>query len=286
MLVSGKGALPALMVAAVAATAGAQQKACDVDEGNPAQVARAMLDLNLAQSATKPADATKALKDAVKLLNEGDKARNPVGRAMVYGKTLSMWMGQPTMSNGLTTRGAIGFQTDTAGGFDLVAGIDSAFSVVEASNADCMSQTGPYRQQKGWVDLVNHAIELGNAPGQSDSAVYLAKRSLQLYRNAPYGYLVLAKASAEKNQPKEAINYYKQAAALAAKDTAAAMQDNRRNVLHDDRQLCSRSVRRRDGRGQGRVHDRGEGRVRGARQGSGHQVRRRRAQWSGASRAR
>jgi hypothetical protein len=42
---------------------------------------------------------------------------------------------------------------------------------------------------------------------------------------------VLAKAAAEKNQPKDAINYYKQAATLAAKDTSAAMQDNRRNVL-------------------------------------------------------
>jgi hypothetical protein len=219
------------MVAAAAATAGAQQKACDIDEGNPAQVARAMLDLNLAQNASKPADATKALKDAVKLLNEGDKSRNPVGRAMVLGKTLSMWMGQPSISNGMATRGAVGFTTDTSAAFDIVAGLDSAFSVVEASNPDCASQTGPYRQQKGWVDLVNHAIELGNTPGQSDSAVYLARRSLQLYKAAPYGYMVLAKAAAEKNQPKDAIGFYKQAVAYAAKDTSVQMQDQRRGVL-------------------------------------------------------
>jgi len=231
MLVWGQRALPALMVAAAAATAGAQQKACDIDEGNPAQVARAMLDLNLAQNASKPADATKALKDAVKLLNEGDKSRNPVGRAMVLGKTLSMWMGQPSISNGMATRGAVGFTTDTSAAFDIVAGLDSAFSVVEASNPDCASQTGPYRQQKGWVDLVNHAIELGNTPGQSDSAVYLARRSLQLYKAAPYGYMVLAKAAAEKNQPKDAIGFYKQAVAYAAKDTSVQMQDQRRGVL-------------------------------------------------------
>ena len=59
MPVWGKGALPALMIAALAATAGAQQKACDLDEGNPAQVARAMLDLQLAQNAAKPEDAAK-----------------------------------------------------------------------------------------------------------------------------------------------------------------------------------------------------------------------------------
>lgn len=231
MLVWGKAALPALMVAGLAATAGAQQKACDIDEGNPAQVARAMLDLNLAQTAQKPADAAKALRDAVKLLNEGDLKRNPVGRAMVYGKTMSLWMGQPSVANGTASRGTLGFATDTTVAYDLVAGLDSAFAIVEASNADCASQTAPYRQQKGWVDMINRAIELGNAAGQSDSAVYLAKRSLQLYKNAPYGYMVLAKAAAEKNQPKEAINYYKQAASFAAKDTSAAMQDNHRNIL-------------------------------------------------------
>ena len=246
MLVWGKGALPALMVAGLAATAGAQQKACDIDEGNPAQVARAMLDLNLAQSASKPEDAAKALKDAVKLLNEGDKTKNPVGRAMVYGKTLSLWMAQPTMANGMTTRGAIGFQTDTA-----AHSISSPASTPRSRSSRrrtpiARRRPAPYRQQKGWVDLVNHAIEFGNAAGKSDSAVYLAKRSLQLYKNAPYGYMVLAKASAEKNQPKEAINYYKQAIDAAAKDTSAAMQDNRRSVLHDDRQLRRRPVRRRD----------------------------------------
>jgi predicted Zn-dependent protease len=131
----------------------------------------------------------------------------------------------------MASRGTLGFATDTATTYDLIAGLDSAFSIVEESNPDCASQTGPYRQQKGWVDLVNHAIELGNAAGQTDSAVYLAKRSLQLYKNAPYGYMVLAKASAEKNQPKDAINYYKEAATYAAKDTSAAMQDQRRGVL-------------------------------------------------------
>src|SRR5262249_8727429 len=104
-------------------------------------------------------------------------------------------------------------------------------SVVESSNPDCASQTAGWRQQKGWVDLVNKAIELGNASDKSDSAVIVAKRSLMMYRGAPYGYMVLAKASAEKNQTKEAIDYYKQAVAVTSKDTAAATADLRRQVL-------------------------------------------------------
>jgi tetratricopeptide (TPR) repeat protein len=216
------------MAAALAATAGAQQKACEIDEGSPNQVARAMLDLQIAQSSGKPEDAANKLKDAVKLLGEADKTKNPVGRNMVLGRTLVLWMGQPSMTSGVTTRGALGFTTEPTASYDIVAGIDSAFTVVEQSNPECVAQTSPWRQQKAWVDLVNHAVELGNASGKGDSAQIAAQRSLQLYRNAPYAYMVLAKVSAEKNQPKEAINYYKQAIAVA-KDTSLA--DTRRGLL-------------------------------------------------------
>lgn len=217
--------LPALMLAGVAANAGAQEKACDIDEGSPNQVARAMLDLQFAQSA-KPEDAAAKLKDATKLLTEGDMKKNPTGRAFVQGKTLVMWMNQPAMTSGITTRGAIGLTDNPTASYDLVAGIDSAFTIVESANPECASQTAPWRQQKGWVDLTNKAIELANG-GNMDSAAVLAKRSLMLSRNMPYGYMVLAQAAAKNNQAKQAIDYYKQAIA-AAKDTS--MADTRRQL--------------------------------------------------------
>ena len=49
--------LPAVFVATMATFAGAQQKACEPDENAPNQVARAVLQLQLAQGATKPEDA-------------------------------------------------------------------------------------------------------------------------------------------------------------------------------------------------------------------------------------
>jgi hypothetical protein len=73
--------VPALLIAGVAASAGAQQKACEIDESTPGQVTRAVLDLQIAQSSQKPEDITAKLKDAVKLANEGDMKRNPAGRA-------------------------------------------------------------------------------------------------------------------------------------------------------------------------------------------------------------
>ncbi len=226
MPVLGGRVLPALMIAAFASQAAAQAKACDLDEGTPSQVTRAVLDLQLAGSAGKPDVAATKLKEAVKFLNEGDMKRNPVGRASVYGKVMVTWLAQPNMASGWATRGAVGFVTDTASKFDIIAAIDSAFTIVETSNPECVSQTAAWRQQKPWVDLVNHAMDLGN--NGNDSAVAVAKRSLQLSRTAPYGYLILAQASAKAQQPKEAIAYYKQALGVA---TDTSLADTRRQVL-------------------------------------------------------
>jgi predicted Zn-dependent protease len=224
----GKTLLPALMLVGASVAASAQQKGCEIDEGSPNQVARAYLDIQTAQSA-KPEEQPSRLRDAVKLLQEGDLKKNPSGRAMVLGKTLTMWMGQPGLASGKAKRGAIGFATDTAGVYDLVAGIDSAFTIVETANPECAGQTASYRQQKPWVDLVNQANDLANS-GQMDSAVVLAKRSIMLSKNAPYGYNVLAQAAMKENKPKDAIENLKLAIG-AAKDTAQQMVDTKRQLL-------------------------------------------------------
>jgi tetratricopeptide (TPR) repeat protein len=226
MPVFGGKVVSAMMLAALAATANAQ-KACDIDEGSPSQVARAVLDMQLAQSAGKPEAAAAKLSDAVKLLGEGDMVKNSTGRAFVFGKTLVMWMGQPLMASGMTTRGALGFTTNPTGTYDIIGGIDSAFTVVETASPECVSATAPWRQQKAWVDLVNKAIELANSE-KPDSAAWYARRSLQLSRSAPYGYMVLAQAAAKDNKPADAISNYKLAVA-ASKDTAQA--DQRRQML-------------------------------------------------------
>jgi tetratricopeptide (TPR) repeat protein len=222
----GKTLLPALMLVGASVAASAQQKACEIDEGSPNQVARAYLDIQTASSA-KPAEQPVRLKDAVKLLQDGDMKKNPAGRAMVLGKTYVMWMQQPNMGSGKTTRGIVGFATDTAGSFDLLVGIDSAFSVVETLNPECIAQTTAYRQQKAWVDLVNQANDLANS-NQLDSAVVLAKRSLILSKHAPYGYNVIAQAAIKNNKPKEAVEAFKNAIGAAQDST---MADTRRQLL-------------------------------------------------------
>jgi hypothetical protein len=220
MLASAKTALlPLLLTAAVTAVAGAQQKECEVDEGKPGEVARAMLALQVAQSSTnKPDDAAKQLRSAIASLEKADKSKNPVGQNFVLGKTLVLWMAQPNITP-VTTRGSLGFTQNPQGQIDLVTAIDSAFTVVEKAMPECVSQTSAWRAQKGWVTMINDAIQQLNAD-HADSAEALAKRSLVLNPNAPYGYMVLGNLAQKKNQTRQAIDYFKQTIAKSGSDTA------------------------------------------------------------------
>src|SRR5207248_3826477 len=98
--------LTLLLAAAVTTVAHAQQKAkeCEVDEGKPSEVARAVFSLQVAQTA-KPEDAAKNLRSAIGSLEKADKSKNPVGQSFELGKTYVMWLAQPNMPV-VTTRGA------------------------------------------------------------------------------------------------------------------------------------------------------------------------------------
>ena len=213
-----KAVLPLLLSAAATAVAGAQQKECEIDEGRPGEVARAMLALQVAQSTNKPEDAAKQLRSAVASLEKADRSKNPVGTNFVLGKTLVLWMSQPNVTP-VTTRGGLGFSQNPQATIDLVTAIDSAFAVVEKASPECASQTTAWRAQKGWVSMINEAIQQLNAD-KSDSAELLARRSLILNPNAPYGYMVLGNVAQKKSQTRQAIDYFKQTAVKAGSDTS------------------------------------------------------------------
>src|SRR5262245_2167456 len=209
MLAFGKKAiLPLLLSATATSVAVAQQKECEVDEGKPSEVARAMLALQVAQSSSKPEEVAKQLKSAVGLIEKADKTRNPVGQNFVLGKTLVLWMSQPNVTP-VTTRGALGFTQNPTASIDFVTAIDSAFTVVEKAMPECVSQTSAWRSQKGWVAMINEAIQQLQAE-HADSAEALAKRSLVLNRTSPYGFMVLGNVAQKRNQTRQAIDFYRQ----------------------------------------------------------------------------
>jgi len=115
----------------------------------------------------------------------------------------------------------LGYSTDPEGTIDLVAAIDSAFKVVETSNPECITETARWRGQKGWISLVNGAIEKMNSD-QPDSAEYLARRAIMLNPYAPYGYVVLGNVKQKANATADAIDLYGKAVEVAQRDTAYA----------------------------------------------------------------
>lgn len=223
---------PALLVLslACAAGAGAQQAQCDVNEGSPTQVARAMLAVSAAQQAQatgRTDDAAKQLQAAVRGLTDApEKIDNPLGRQMVLGKALVIWLEQPGMT-AMPTRGSLGFTTYPGQPIDIAAAIDSAFTAVETAQPGCAGATAMWRGQKAWLALVNGAIQQLNG-GSADSAAALARRSLVLYRGAPYGHMVLGNVAYQQRRQVAALEHYRTAVAAAASDTSFA--DNERQL--------------------------------------------------------
>src|SRR4051812_19371654 len=230
--------LPALVAAVMATgvqTAAAQQKDCDIDEnggglGMPVFALMAAQQQGIAQ-----AEQSKKLAEAVSRMftgdpkrEEQDNAKNPAGRAFVLGKIYMTYLSQPDMPV-VTTRGRLGFKTDPTGAADLSVGIDSAFKVVEEKMPQCQTLTAQWRQQGGWVKLVQSAMDLANQ-NKIDSAEIVANQAIRISPTAPYSRLVLGNVAAQRMKNMEAIQHYKAALAEAEKDTVFA--EVRRTILY------------------------------------------------------
>jgi tetratricopeptide (TPR) repeat protein len=216
------GAVPAFaQTPTTAAPAAATGPTCEIDQGRPQAVARAMLSLTKANAAAKGGDPTKDLKDIIGALNAPNlKNENPVGRAFMLASAYVMLLEQPGIQ-AVMPRSAIGLTTDPAATIDLFAAADSAITVVENSSPACATYMGPFRQQKAWLNVTNAAINALNN-NQLDSAEIFAKRSLTLDRTSPYPYTVLASvAKSRKNLP-AMIEYSKQVITTAGNDTTYA----------------------------------------------------------------
>jgi tetratricopeptide (TPR) repeat protein len=234
----GKAALlPMILAAALAAAAGAQGSSpasdCSLDENTT--VSMSVFALMAAQQPNvTPAEAKKQLQTAIGRMfpddqkAAADNARNPIGRAYTLGRVYMMFLSQEDMPV-VTTRGALGFKTNPTGVADLSIGIDSAFKVVEEKAPQCQPLMSQWRQQAGWVRLVQKAMDFANA-AQIDSADAVAQQALRISPNAPYSHLVLGNVAAARNKNMEAIKQYKDALEEAGKDTIFASV--RRTILY------------------------------------------------------
>lgn len=216
------------LTVACATVVSAQEKACEVNEGSPTQVGRATLNIQVASGAQDPNAAARQLTQAVKSLTENaDRMSNQVGRNFVLGKALVLWSMQPNASM-VTKRGPLGYATDPEGTINLAAAIDTAFKVVESAHPECVSETARWRGQRGWVNIVNTAIERLNAE-DVDSAEVLANQAITLNPYGPYGYVVMANVVQKRGRPGEAFKLYRSSIEMASRDTS--YDDIRRQSL-------------------------------------------------------
>ena len=209
------------LVLACAGIAGAQEKACEVNESRPTAIGRATLAVQVAQSTQDPAAAAKQLTAAVKGLTENaERMDNQVGRNFVLGKALVLWSIQPNVDL-ITTRGALGYAVNPQGTIDIAAAIDTAFKVVEAAHPECVTETAQWRGQRAWVNLVNQAIEKLNAD-QLDEAVQIADRAIMLNPFGPYGYVIKGNVLQKQERASDAFAMYRKAIEVSAQDTTYA----------------------------------------------------------------
>ncbi len=194
---------------------------CEIEQGKPQPVARAMLALTKAQTVMKTGDASADLKSIVTLLTPPNfKNDNPVGRAFMLASAYVFLLEQPGIA-AVMPRGSVGIVTDPSAPIDLFAAADSAISIVEQSSPACATYMAPFRQQKAWLNVTNAAINALNA-NQLDSAEVFANRSLRLDRTSPYPYTVLASVAKSRNNMPAAIEYSKKVVETSGADSSYA----------------------------------------------------------------
>ena len=226
MTISLRSAIPALLCAAGVAgaqgTASAAGATPACDPGVSQAVAKATLFLQQAAGSIKSQqDASKPLKQAIGALTAPSKdskeAADSVGRAYYLGQAYILLLEQPGVAVA-GPRSAYGISTDPTANIDLLAAADTAFTLVEAAQPGCRTETSEWRQQKPWLDAVKAAIAAVNE-SKFDSAEVYAKRALTIDRRAPYAYTALAAVASNKKDYSNAVAMMHKAIAAASADT-------------------------------------------------------------------
>lgn len=218
MRFTGKAALAGLAIVMAGVSAGAQENSCAVDTESPKELSRASRAITLAMVQGKPAEKQKQLREAVSILTKNpDRIQNTAGRNLLLGRALSAWSQVPDVP-AVPTRGTLGYETNKDEPIDVLAAADSALTAVETAMPGCTSETLAARQAP-WVPLINGAIAALNAE-QTDSAEFLARRSLIIYRDSPYPYNVLAAVAQKKGNNAEVITMLRKTVEKAGTDTA------------------------------------------------------------------
>ncbi len=221
--------LPALLTLSLAAAPLAAQDAeCSINTYQPAALGQATLTIQRAAGATTAGDATKALRDAMKFLNDERKiAANPLGAGFLKGQIYILWLHQDGTAEQMTNEKLNAGGSKTAS-VDLAGAADSLFKLVEAQGPGCVEATSPWRQSKPWTERINKAYHFLGAD-QVDSAEYYATRSALLYSNSAFVHNAMAQVADKRGNKAGLLSHLKTAIELAKPDST--IDETRRQMM-------------------------------------------------------
>jgi predicted Zn-dependent protease len=213
--------LPALSALLAASPALAQEADCPVNVYQPILLTQAGQAISRAAQLGETPEAQKALRDAMKFLQDEKKlASNPVGAGFLRAQVYVLWMHQPNVGTVLTNEqlGNKGVKTDKV---DILSATDSLLRAVEAAGPACAVETAQWRASKPWTERINKAYTFLGAEA-IDSAEYYAKQSAQLNPNSPFVHNMFAQLANKRGDTPGMMTHLRLAIAEAAKDTSLA----------------------------------------------------------------
>jgi tetratricopeptide (TPR) repeat protein len=213
--------LPALSALLAASPALAQDAECPVNVYTPILLTQAGQAIGRAAQLGETPEAQKALRDAMKFLQDEKKlASNPVGAGYIRAQIYVLWMHQPNVGSVVTNEqlGNKGVKTDKV---DILTAADSLLKAVEAAGPACAAETAQWRGSKPWTERINKAYTFLGADA-IDSAEFYAKQSAQFNPSSPFVHNILAQLANKRGDMPGMMSHLRAAIVEAAKDTSLA----------------------------------------------------------------
>jgi tetratricopeptide (TPR) repeat protein len=214
--------LRSLPVLALTLAAGplAAQGECPVDIYQPSTLTQAGLSIQKAMQAEKPADVTKALRDAMRFLqDEGRYRSNLVGGGFLKAQVYVLWLNQEGATDEMTLEALNARGADKTAKVDLARSADSLLKAVEAVSPSCVAETLQWRQSKPWTERLNKAYAFLGA-NDLDSATYYTDRSAILFPNSPFVHNAYAQIAQKRNDIPGMLGHLRAAIQTAEGDTS------------------------------------------------------------------
>lgn len=198
----------------------AAQGECPVDVYQPSALTQAGLSIQKAMQADNTSDVAKALRDAMRFLqDEGRYRSNLVGGGYLKAQVYVLWLNQDDAKDEMTLQELNARGTDPNAKVDLARQADSLLKAVEALSPSCITETLQWRQSKPWTERLNKAYAFIGT-NDLDSATIYTDRAAILHANSPFVHNAYAQLAQKRNDIPAMLGHLRSAIETAEGDTS------------------------------------------------------------------